>query len=221
MFDYQKKGVYFAQIADGLEESGAAELTALGATGTRPVRRGIHFQADPAGLYRINYCSRLCTRILAPLKTFDCPDADALYRAGRSIPWDRFFECDDTFAVFASTAGSSVPHSQFAALKLKDAVADRFRRDYGRRPSVDVRQPDLWINLHLQKEKGTISIDASGGSLHRRGYHQCFILYGDPNVAKAGAIQSQGAKGAAVVIYCNPLATPDLDGSGFPARGTT
>jgi len=51
---------------------------------------------------------------------------------------------------------------------------------------------------------------SSGGSF---GYN--------PNVAKAGAIQSQGAKGAAVVIYCNPLATPDLDCSGFPARGTT
>lgn len=170
MFDYQKKGVYFAQIADGLEETGVAELTALGGTDARPVRRGIHFHADPAGLYRINYCSRLCTRILAPLMTFDCPDADALYRAGRTIPWDRFFNCDETFAVFASTAGSSVPHSQFAALKLKDAVADRFRRDSGRRPNVDARQPDLWINLHLQKERGTISIDTSGGSLHRRGY---------------------------------------------------
>jgi putative N6-adenine-specific DNA methylase len=170
MIDYRKKNTYFAQIADGLEATGAVELEELGAVSTRPVRRGIYFSADPAALYRINYCTRLCTRILAPIKSFACPDAAAIYRAGGSIDWPRFFSLDQTFAVFASTAGSSVPHSQFAGLKLKDAVADQFRNRYGRRPNVDARTPDLWINLHVEKDRGTISIDTSGGSLHRRGY---------------------------------------------------
>ncbi|BBO88728.1 THUMP domain-containing class I SAM-dependent RNA methyltransferase [Desulfosarcina ovata] len=160
----------FAQIADGLEETGALELGELGATGLRPVRRGIHFTADRAALYRINYCSRLCTRILVPVKQFVCPDAKAIYRAAGSVDWSRYFSVDQTFAVFASTAGSTVPHSQFAGLTLKDAVADQFRRGFGRRPNVDPQQPDLWINLFLHKDRGTISVDTSGGSLHRRGY---------------------------------------------------
>jgi putative N6-adenine-specific DNA methylase len=170
MFEYQKKGAYFAQIADGLEETGAAELTELGAASTRPVRRGIQFKSDAATLYRINYGTRLCTRVLAPLKSFDCPDADAIYRAGRRIDWSLLLKIDETFAIFASTAGSRVSHSQYAALKLKDAVADQFREKCGRRPSVDARNPDLWINLHVHKDRGVISIDTSGGSLHRRGY---------------------------------------------------
>ncbi len=170
MADYQKNDTYFAQIADGLESIGAAELAELGAAGARPVRRGIHFKADRAALYRINYCTRLSTRILAPVKTFVCPDADAIYRAARSIEWTRFFSLEQTFAVFASTAGSSVPHSQFAGLKLKDAVVDQFRAGCGRRPNVDPRAPDLWVNLHVENDRGTISIDTSGGSLHRRGY---------------------------------------------------
>ena len=170
MIDYQKNDTYFAQIADGLESTGAEELAELGAISTRPARRGIYFQADRAALYRINYCGRLITRVLAPVKTFACPDAGAIYRAARSIDWTHFFNLDQTFAVFASTAGSSVPHSQFAGLKLKDAVVDQFRDAFGRRPNVDPRTPDLWINLHVHKDRGTISIDTSGGSLHRRGY---------------------------------------------------
>ena len=166
----QKFNDYFAQVADGLEGMGIAELADLGAVNLQPVRRGIYFKADQATLYRVNYCTRLCTRILAPIHTFTCPDAEALYRAARKIDWTRYFNVDQTFAVFASTAGSTVPHSQFAGLKLKDAVVDQFRDAFGRRPSVDARTPDVWINLFLQKDQGTISIDTSGGSLHRRGY---------------------------------------------------
>jgi putative N6-adenine-specific DNA methylase len=170
MADVQTHATYFAQIADGLEDAGAAELAELGAADARPVRRGIHFKADRSSLYRINYCARLITRVLAPIQSFVCPDAAAIYRAARRIDWTRFFSLEQTFAVFASTAGSSVPHSQFAGLKLKDAVADQFRDAFGRRPNVDPRTPDLWINLHVEKDRGTISVDTSGGSLHRRGY---------------------------------------------------
>jgi putative N6-adenine-specific DNA methylase len=170
MFDYQKNNAYFAQIADGLEEAGSAELIDLGAANPRIVRRGIHFTADRATLYRVNYCARLITRVLAPILTFNCPDADAIYRKTQLIQWPQFLHPDQTFAVFAATAGSTVPHSQYAALKLKDAVVDQFRRQFGRRPDVDPRQPDLWINLHIAKSRATISIDTSGGSLHRRGY---------------------------------------------------
>ena len=170
MSDDQTHTTYFAQIADGLEATGAAELAELGAVDTRPVRRGIHFKADRSSLYRINYCARLNSRVLAPIQSFACPDAAAIYRAARRIDWTRFLGLDQTFAVFASTAGSTVPHSQFAGLKLKDAVADQFREAFGRRPNVDPRTPDLWINLYVVKDRGTISVDTSGGSLHRRGY---------------------------------------------------
>jgi putative N6-adenine-specific DNA methylase len=170
MADYQTNNTYFAQIADGLESTGAAELAELGAVDARPVRRGIYFKADRSSLYRINYCARLSSRVLAPIRSFACSDAAAIYRAARSIDWTRFFRLDQTFAVFASTAGSTVPHSQFAGLKLKDAVADQFRDSFGRRPNVDPRTPDLWINLYVEKDRGTISVDTSGGSLHRRGY---------------------------------------------------
>lgn len=207
MEDYQKNDAYFAQIADGLEAIGVLELAELGAANARPVRRGIHFKADRSALYRINYCTRLNTRVLAPIKSFVCPDAEAIYRAARSIDWTRFFSLDQTFAVFASTAGSTVPHSQFAGLKLKDAVADQFRAGFGRRPNVDPRTPDLWINLHVEKDRGTISIDTSGGSLHRRGYRTRSVDAPMQETVAAAMVHLSGWDGRV------PLADP-LCGSG-------
>ncbi len=207
MFDYQQHNAYFAQIADGLETAGIAELVELGATNARSVRRGIHFCADRAALYRINYCARLITRVLAPLRSFACADADAIYRAGRSIDWPLFFDPDRTFAVFAATAGSRVPHSQYAGLKLKDAVADRFRETVGRRPDVDPREPDVWINLHATRSRATISIDASGGSLHRRGYRRLGVAAPMQETVAAAMVRLSGWNGQV------PLVDP-LCGSG-------
>ncbi|GAB6907361.1 RNA methylase [Desulfosarcina cetonica] len=207
MIDETKKASCFAQIADGLEPLGREELAGLGAARLRPVRRGIHFMADPAALYRINYGTRLCTRILLPIKRFACPDAKAIYRAASSIDWSRYFDLEQTFAVFASTAGSRVPHSQFAGLTLKDAVVDQFRAAFGRRPNVDPHHPHLWINLFIEKDQGTISIDTSGGSLHRRGYRLDSVDAPMQETVAAAMVRLSGWNGE------RPLADP-MCGSG-------
>ena len=134
--------------------------------------RGLSFRATPAALYRINYRARLISRVLAPLVAFRCHNPDYLYRRAKEVDWSQLLRTDQTFAVFANVSGSKISHSQYAALKVKDAVADRFREATGVRPSVDVRQPHLWINLHLARDHATLSVDTSGGSLHRRGYRR-------------------------------------------------
>jgi len=75
-----------------------------------------------------------------------------------------------TFAIYAALARSKLNHTQFAALRLKDAIADSFRSRQGSRPSIDTRNPDIWFNLYIEDDRATISVDTSGGSLHRRGY---------------------------------------------------
>jgi len=172
MFSYQQNGRFFAQVARGLEDAGRREFEKMGATEIKPVFRGIHFSADRSGLYRINYCSRVCTRILAPLLTFDCHSDKYLYRTALDMPWENILSLDTTFAVFANVSNSRITHSQFAARRLKDAIVDRFRASWGKRPDVDPEQPDVWLNLHIHANKATVSLDTSGGSLHRRGYRK-------------------------------------------------
>jgi putative N6-adenine-specific DNA methylase len=170
MFAYQKTNRYFAQISDGLETVGVNELESLGATEVKPSFRGIYFSAGPALMYRVNYMTRLATRVLAPLLTFDCHSDRYLYKTAYSMPWSDLLSVETTFAIDANVTGSRIRHSQYAAQKLKDAIVDQFRDGCGERPSVETRDPDVWLNLFIRNNKATISIDTSGGSLHRRGY---------------------------------------------------
>lgn len=172
MYQYQQTKRYFAQVAGGLEPAGAEELKSLGARKLSEAYRGLYFDADAATLYRINYRSRLITRVLAPLIEFDCHSDRYLYKTARGIKWSDFLGKDDTFAVFANVSHSKISHSKFAALRLKDAIVDDFRDRTGTRPNIDTRNPDVWFNLHIENNHATISLDTSGGSLHRRGYRK-------------------------------------------------
>jgi len=169
-YKYRQDSRYFAQIAEGIKHAGAQELSELGAKDIALEYRGIYFRADKATLYRINYLTRLVSRCLAPLKSFACPDTDVLYKNAKQITWEDFFAPGSTFAVFANVSDSEISHSRYASLRLKDAVADYFRERTGSRPNVSVRDPDVLLNLHIRHDKAEISIDTSGGALHRRGY---------------------------------------------------
>ncbi len=170
---YQQEKRYFAQVAGGIEELAARELESLGATHINIINRGMDFTADRETLYRINYRSRLVTRVLAPLIKFECKSPETLYLQAKRIDWTRILDLEQTFAVFANVSNSAIDHSQFAALKVKDSVVDMFRKRFrNKRPNVDAKDPDLWISLHIYDDQATLSIDTSGGSLHRRGYRQ-------------------------------------------------
>ncbi|MBU0730049.1 MAG: class I SAM-dependent RNA methyltransferase [Proteobacteria bacterium] len=172
MFNYEKTDRFFAQIANGLEELGAEELASLGALNVTPVFRGIVFEGDRNTLYRVNYQSRLCSRILAPLLTFDCHSTKYLYQTAIKIDWPAILKLEQTFAISAHCESSAITHSQYASLCLKDAIVDQFRELHGSRPNVEKINPDVSIHLHIGNNKATISLDTSGGSLHRRGYRQ-------------------------------------------------
>ncbi len=173
MFLYQQRGEFFAQTAGGLEELAARELESLGATAIKARKRGLTFEADLETLCRVNYRARLLSRVVAPLRKFKAETPEQLYLGAKKIDWTRIMRLDQTFAVFANAHRSRIEHSKFAALKVKDCVADMFRKRYrGKRPNVDAREPDLWISVHILEDEVTVGIDCSGGSLHRRGYRQ-------------------------------------------------
>lgn len=207
MFAYQLNRRYFAQTGEGLEDLAALELEALGAAGTRIVRRGVSFEAGRRSLYRINYGSRLVTRVLAPLAVFACPGTDELYRHAKALPWRELMTADETLAVTANLVNSRIRHSQYAALCLKDAVVDAFREACGRRPNVARIDPDVWISLFVENDRAVVSLDTSGGSLHRRGYRRMSVPAPMQETVAAAVIRLSAWDGE------RPLADP-MCGSG-------
>lgn len=172
MYVYQKTNRYFASVADDIKDLAEVELNSLGATTISKGYKGIYFNADKKCLYNINLYTRLLNRIIAPLFEFDVANEEILYKKAYKFEWEKLFKNNETFAIFASAINSNINHSKFASLKLKDAIVDRFRDLTGKRPNVDPKNPNIWFNLHIENDKATISLDTSGGSLHRRGYRK-------------------------------------------------
>jgi putative N6-adenine-specific DNA methylase len=164
---------YFATTVKGLEPVLASELEALGAQKVTPSWGGVAFEGDTATCYRANLWLRTALRVLEPVAEFACASADDLYRNALYVDWTRHLSESGTLAVHANVRDNpALTHSKFSALKVKDAVCDFFRDRTGKRPDVNVEDPDLPLDLHVAGTQATISIDTSGESLHRRGYRQ-------------------------------------------------
>ncbi|MFA5804125.1 MAG: THUMP domain-containing protein [Melioribacteraceae bacterium] len=171
MYEYQKDNKFFAQVPGMMETLCEEELIELGAKNTKVAYRGVYFKADSASLYRINYTSRMISRVLAPLITFHCQNTNILIKTAEKIRWEEIFNIKQTFAISASVAKSAITNSLYASQCLKDGIADYFRKvSDGLRPDVSTVNPDVRINLHIEKDEAVISLDTSGESLHKRGY---------------------------------------------------
>ena len=161
---------YFATTSKGLEAVLAGEIRSLGGKEIAAVTGGVSFSGDTALGYRTNLWLRTANRVLLFLSDFAAPTPDALYEGVKAVPWPEIFPVQKSIAFDATVRDSGVTHSRFAAQKAKDAVADRFRETCGARPDVDLRAPDVRINLRIVRDSCTLSLDLSGESLNRRGY---------------------------------------------------
>ncbi|HEU0265904.1 MAG TPA: THUMP domain-containing protein [Geobacterales bacterium] len=165
-----EKRQYLATAARGLGEVVAQELKALGIEVMGEERHGVRFAGDLRDCYRANLWLRCANRILLPLADVPAATANELYDQIRAIPWQQYLTPEMTLAVSATTHDSFASHSGWLALKVKDAIVDTLRDQCGSRPSVDVRNPDLAVVVHLVKNRCSISLDSSGEGLDRRGY---------------------------------------------------
>ena len=158
-------------LPEGLEAAGCAELTSLGAHAARPHRRAVSFEADMACLYRLHLLARLPFRLLRQMARFPCRGRDDLYDGvRRALDWERWLHPSMTFRVDVTGTAPGLNHSHFTALQVKNAIVDAQRDLRGERSSIDLSDPDLSLHLHLSRGEAVLSLDGSGGSLHRRGY---------------------------------------------------
>lgn len=161
----------FVPCGRGLEYLLVDELHSLGAERASASLSGARVEGDLRFAQQVAMESRLASRVLWPLIDFDCPDEDALYAAVHAIDWSLHLDTATRFAVSAQVSGSAISHGQYAALRVKDALVDRLRSDTGERPSVDVGNPGLRLDLVLRKDRAVLSVDLAG-PLHRRGWRQ-------------------------------------------------
>lgn len=163
---------FTATCASGLEELVEAEIQGFGGSSVTRQQGAVTWIGNLETGYRACLWSRFASRILLELTRFDAPDPDAIYSHVGTIHWDDHFTVKSTFAVHTTlvNASAAINHSQFAAFRVKDAIADQFRKRFGKRPNVDISDPDVRLNLHIQGTAASLSLDLSGESLHRRGY---------------------------------------------------
>ena len=178
----------------GLEDILAEELKALGAREIRTSNRVVFCEGDQEVLYRANIHCRTAIRVLRPLVSFPAPDEKSLYEGLQKVRWANWLRSGGTIAVDASVYSSFTTHSLFVAQLSKDAVVDQLRKQWGTRPSVDLRAADLRIVVALFEDEAQVSLDSSGDSLHKRGYRTQSVEAPLSETLAAGIIRISGWK---------------------------
>lgn len=184
-----------AKTMAGLEDVLAEELISLGANDIQLGRRMVSFTGDKALLYKANIHCRTALRILKPIHTFTAKNADEVYAEIKKMNWKDYINEKNTFSVDSVVFSSVFTHSKFVAYRVKDAIVDYFTQKIGKRPSVSISNPDLFINIHIAETKCTISLDSSGESLHKRGYRKEQTEAPLNEVLAAGMILKTGWRG--------------------------
>lgn len=159
-----------AKTFQGLEEVLANELTEIGAEQVEIITRGVRFYGDKEMMYKANFRCRTALRILKPIQHFTASDADEVYQIIKSMDWSQYLDTKKTFAIDAVVHSENFRHSKFLAYKAKDAIADHFMEKYNERPSVRIKNPDVQLNIHVNQDICTLSLDSSGEPLFMRGY---------------------------------------------------
>jgi len=164
---------FIATTFKGLEKVLEKELREAGASKTRRLIRAVEFYGDLPMLYKTNMQIATAIRILRPVAHLrNVKSVAALYNKMYEIPWEKFFHSRKRIYFHVSGTLDTIPDTRFVSQKTKDAVVDRFRDLYGNRPDVDKETPQVVINLHLFKNQISVSLDASGTPLFKRGYRE-------------------------------------------------
>jgi putative N6-adenine-specific DNA methylase len=161
---------FVAKTLYGLETVLARELTDLGASHVQAANRAVMFEGNRKLLYSVNYCSRTALSFLMPVAEFRIKTKDDLYRGCAKTGWEEYMDESRTFSVVPVVNSPLFGHTGYAGLVAKDAIADHFRKQSGKRPSVNTADPDVLVNLHISNDKVSVALDSSVVPLFKRGY---------------------------------------------------
>jgi putative N6-adenine-specific DNA methylase len=161
---------FFATAPRGLEDLLLGEVRALGASEAAALPGGVQFAGDWQLCYRVNFWSRIASRVLWRVAGFDYQNEHDVYAAAKAIDWPAYFRVERTLRVNVTAQKSPLKSLEFATLRIKDAVCDHFRDRLGRRPDVDRTTPDVRVHAFLEGTHATLYLDTSGEPLFKRGW---------------------------------------------------
>lgn len=179
----------------GFEEILAKELQMLGAQDVEQGVRMVSFMGDKGFMYKANIALRTALKILKPIYGFRAFNEQSLYKGIQGIDWSQYLNPNQSFVVDVTLHSEQFNHSQFVALKTKDAIVDQFRDRYGKRPDVDKDYPDLRVNIHIHNDQCSVALDSSGGPLNQRGYRTATNIAPINEVLAAGMLLLSGWDG--------------------------
>ena len=160
-----------ASAPEGLEKYLAEEISNLGGFNINTYKRFINFECDFDTFYRIHFYSRLAFRFYREIASFNCYDKQSLYEGVRdSFDWLDWLHYEKTFNVQVTGRTSSLSHTHFTALEVKNSITDLQQAVWNKRSNISLDNPDFIIHLHLNNNKAIISLQSSVESLHKRGY---------------------------------------------------
>ena len=160
-----------ASSPEGLEKSLAEEISNLGGFNINTYKRFINFECDFETFYRVHFYSRLAFRFYREIASFICYDKQSLYEGVRdSFDWLNWLHFDKTFNVQVTGRTSSLSHTHFTALEVKNSITDLQQAVWNKRSNISLDNPDFIIHLHLNNNKAILSLQSSVESLHKRGY---------------------------------------------------
>jgi len=160
-----------ASSPEGLEKYLAEEISNLGGFNINTYKRFINFECDFETFYRVHFYSRLAFRFYREIASFNCYDKQSLYAGVRdSFDWLTWLHFDKTFNVQVTGRTSSLSHTHFTALEVKNSITDLQQAVWNKRSNISLDNPDFIIHLHLNNNKAILSLQSSVESLHKRGY---------------------------------------------------
>ena len=207
----------------GLEEVLQEELAELGYKETEKLNRAVRLKGTWKDVYYLNLHVRCGLSVLVELRTFQLRNEDDLYKEAAKVDWTELFTVDKTFAIKGAVNSTLFKHSQFPFLLVKDAVADAFRDKMNDRPDVNIKTPQVVIDLYIREKEGTLSVNTSGLPLFHRGYRQAAGEAPLNEVVAAGLIRLSGwdRKSTFVDPFCGSgtlLIEAALLASGIPSN---
>lgn len=177
-----------AQTMFGLDEILFQEIKDLGAKNVQLNNRAVTFEGDLKMMYKANLCLRTALRVLVPIAEFEVKDEHDLYNKIKTIEWEKYLSVKETLAINCTLSTNLFNHSRYIEQKTKDAIVDKFREKYNERPSVDIMNPDLRIQIYIKNNVCVVMLNSSGDPLYKRGYRDKTNLAPMNEVLAAGLI---------------------------------